>query len=60
MSLALPTKSISKPLELMTNLFPPISLVLIQLEVSLTDLDTVSSSVLFIPNPIVLAEAKQP
>lgn len=42
------------------NIFPPIPLILIRLEVSVTDLHTASSSVLFSPNPIVLAEANQP
>lgn len=57
---AFPRKSISKPLGLIENIFPPIPLILIRLEVSLADLHTASSSVLFSPNPTVLAEAKQP
>lgn len=56
--LAFLRKSISKLLRLIANIFPPIPLILIRLEVSLTDLHTVSSSILFSPNPIVLAEAK--
>ena len=50
----------SKLLGLIANIFPRIPLILIRLEVSLTDLHTVSSSVLCSLNPIVLAEAKQP
>lgn len=58
--LTFPRKSIRKLLGLIENIFPPIPLILIRLEVSVTDLHTVSSSVLFSPNPIVLAEASQP
>lgn len=55
--LTFPRKSRRKLIE---NIFPPIPLILIRLEVSVTDLHTVSSSVLFSLNPIVLAEANQP
>lgn len=58
--LTFPRKSMRKLLGLIENIFPPIPLILIRLEVSVTDLHTVSSSVLFSPNPIALAEANQP